>query len=611
MPNPPQSDPIRFGPFELHPASGELFKDGAPLSIQPQPLRLLHLLLSRSGELVTREELRQTLWPDGTTVDFDQGLNYCIRQIRAALGESADEPRYIETLPKRGYRFIAPLTAAAAHPPKPGIGLHLPLAALTIALAIFSVYLLTTKATPPPKLILVRPFVGLGLSPEQAWYSDALTQQLIGEMARTKSIRVLPWSTSLALKSQPASVSDLRRRFGAEAILEGSIRSEGKRWTVVSQLVDTQSESVLWSHRDERETSDLGQFEKDLLTAIASTLKLRFDDGTKSAANRRQLDPETNILYLKAASMKDQLSPNGAAQGAKAYEEVIRRQPDYAPAYAGLANLWATLPFLRKAPPEETLLKAAGLARQAIALDPALAEAHAALAHSYFNLWKWPEAEKEFQTALSLDPDSATTLQLYAVCLATQARFEEALARAESASRLAPTSGLMAYTIALVHFHAGHFDQAIAAARRTIDIDRGFLSARIIMIRAYVMKGMHKEALEVHLESPRSTTDKTTPLWNAHRQAIRGDKKEALATLRKWEQDFGKDVVLPVAYAVALLDCGDIERGFAALHKAVHSHATASIWLKTMPELQRWRTDARYQSALSLLDKETQSGTAL
>ncbi len=478
MPVPHHSGRLHFGPFDFAPTTGELASNGQSTSLQPQPAKLLQILISCAGELVTREELRQHLWPDGTIVDFDQALNYSIRQIRTALGESAGEPVYIETLPKRGYRFIATVTVPPTQIPQPKTRLHLYSLAAALVVLIVGFYLYSSSRKPGP------------LGKPQA------------------------------------------------------------------------------------------------------------------------LDLHTYNLYLKAVSMKDQLSRNGAEQSAKAFEEVIRRAPGYAPAHAGLANTWATFPFLRKTPPKETLNKAAEIARRAIALDPSLAEAHSALAHAYFNLWKWPEAEAEFKHALSLDPNSATTLQLFAICLATRGRFDEALQKAQSAAVLAPTSGLIAYTIATVYFHAGHYDQAIDAGRRTIDLDRGFAGAYNILSRAYAMKGMFQEAIASHAEWVKFGSERAGPLWAAHLQAVSGNKAEAIRMLRQIEKGIQNNAPQPLPYAIALLDCGEIDHGFDALHNSLKAHLVSIIWLKATPELRKWQNDPRYLSAVALLDQETLNASA-
>lgn len=609
---------LRFGPFELDPVSGELFRNDLPLSLQPQPFRVLHLLASRSGELVTREELRQALWADGTTVDFDQGLNYCIRQIRAVLGESAGEPRYIETLPKRGYRFTAqrnetqkiekPKNSISA-PPTPLFALA---TVAAIVLAALGFFLLKPGSTNAPQVILVRPFVGIGLTPDQAWVPDALAQQLIGELARNKKIRVLPWSTSLALKSRPSSAKQIYSEFGAQAILEGSIRRESDRWSVVAQLVDTRADRVLWSHSDHRPGIDIGGLEKSLLLSIAEPLKIQLANLASSGESRRQLDIDTYNLYLQATAMKDQLKPKGAEESAKAFEEVIRRAPSYAPAHAGLANTLITFPFLRATPPLQTLSKASEIARLAISLDPSLPEAHAALAHASFNLWSWNQAESSFKTALSLDPDSATTLQLHALYLITQRRFAEALQSAQAGLKLAPTNGLMAHTVALVHFHAGNYDESIQASQLTLNIDPLRASPHNIKSRALTMKGAFDQALVSNSAFAKvGGGGAIANLWLAYIQARSGKREEAKKILASWQESTKGKGVPPLPFALALLECGDTDRGFDALQKSIEAHLTSAVWMKATPELDKWRNDPRMLSILDYFDKASSNNTAV
>jgi len=340
---------LAFGPFEIDLGTGELLKNGTLVKLQPQPSLVLRLLVSHPGELISREEIKETLWKNETTVEFDQGLNFCIRQIRAALNDDFREPRFIETLPKRGYRFIAPVEVVP--PDGDGLGhaesespIEAPsrqrsrkwwwagAAAAVILLLFFARSAIQFRAA--PKAILVRPLVNLDLPEKDAWFGDALTQQLVATLAETKSLRVVPWSASMALKGQSLGLRELGTRFHVDAILEGSLRRSGDRLQVTMQLVDVASERTLWSDRDERDASDLGKVQDDLLAAIAGTLKLRVTEEAIPPARRRPQDLETYNLYLKAVYLADQFSPEGVSKSVEDLGEVIRRTPGYAPAHA-------------------------------------------------------------------------------------------------------------------------------------------------------------------------------------------------------------------------------------------------------------------------------------
>ena len=614
MLNPGGVEKFAFGSFELRSNTGELLKAGLKLKLQPQPFRLLLLLVSRPGELVTREEIREALWSDGTTVEFDQSLNYGIRQIRAVLGEDAQEPKFIETLPKRGYRFIAPVTPVVREETRPQAApivssrhlgkwwVAMAIAALILVLIYFGGR--TREPAADPSAILVRPFVNLGLPSEDAWFGDALTQQLIGALAETKTVRVVPWSSSLALKGQSASVHELGKRFHVDAILEGSVARSTDRLRVVTQLVDVATDRILWSHQDERGADDLAHMQDDLMNAIASNLRLRLSAAQVPEARRRPQDLGTYNLYLKAVALGDQFSQSGGAESVKDFEEVIRRAPGYAPAYAGLANELAILPFFYPVPAKELLTRAKDAAERAITLDPSLAQAHAARAHSLFNSWDWHGAEREFQTALTLDPDSATTHQLYGLFLGSQGRAEEAIREATRAADLAPTSGLISYALATILLHAGKFDEAIAQSQRTLQLDRGFFQSYQVLARAYMLKGMPAAALRALEQWDRNDPEPGSILWRANELATSGHREQAIRIINHWIESSPQAASPPLALAAALLAAGEKDRALEAVRQSVTLHAPSMVWLKSTPELAALRSEPRFRAAVLMMSPE-------
>ena len=607
---------IRFGSFELYPRTGELLKEGIPLKLPAQPFRVLLLLASRPRELVTREEIKDAVWTDGTTVEFDPGLNFCIRQIRAALKDDARQPKFIETLPKRGYRFIAPVEVAssyetgyrnqAASPPAPQSRRYLRwwFAAASAAILLLTVSL-SGLLHAGPKSILVRPFVSLNLPQEDAWFADVIPQQLVASLAETKSLRIVPWAYSMALNNQTLGARELGARFHVDTILEGSLRRSGDRLQLTMQLVDVATERTLWSFQDERDVRDLGYLRDDLLAAIEGALKLRIAEDAVPAARRPPQDRETYNLYLKALYLADEFSPERVAQGVNDFEEVIRRAPGYAPAYAGLANSLTILPFVEAAPPKDTLARATSAARQAINLDFGLAAAHAALAHSYFNEWDWGSAAKEFQIALNLDPDSATTRQLHALFLASQGRGDEAIREARRAVDLAPTSWLISLSLSQVFLQSGHFDDAIEQARRTLDLYPNFSEAYTNLARAYSMKGRYSEAIETLRQwayyEPRAGS--VQQLWRAQTLARAGQNAEARALILTWRKEsVSRRKGFPMAYVASLLACGDTDGALKALRQSVERHTPSMIWLKTTPELAAIRSDRRFVQVLAQMN---------
>ncbi len=613
---------IRFGSHEFDPVTGELFRDGKNVKLQPQPSRVLSLLLAQPGEVLTRDQLREALWPDGTTVEFDQGLNYCIRQIRSALGESASDPEFVETLPKKGYRFIAtietPLESPSQPPMQPGTEipkiskLPMPLSrrlvagALGLSLLLIAWNWYSGRSRSMPKSILIQALVPLGMTEEDAWYGDAIAQQLIGQLSKTDSIRVLPWSVTAGLRSRKLSAIESARRAGAESVLEGSVRKQDQRLIVSAQLVDAQDERVIWSYRDDRAGDDLGAVQDALSTSMARALRFRIVEGEQPLGRRRPEDPETYNLYLRAVVLGDQFPNSGTAAAKKAFEEVIRRAPGFAPGYAGLANTLVMEPFMTPSAPRENLQHALSLASKAIDLDPAYAEAHAVMAHAYFNAWKWREAEKKFQDALRLDPDSAVALQLYSIYLATQRRFEDAQLHIRRASVLSPTSGLIAFSECIIQYHARNFKEAESACRKTLELDPGRSSAHQVLARAYSMQGMHVEASKSLDNWTQNFRDPVTPkLWRAYYLARAGEIAKAREIVANWESDpLSKGMAPPLAFALAKLALGDRRGGFDALSKAVNSHVAHCVWLKATPELDRYRHDDDYRTLMAKFDAQ-------
>jgi Tfp pilus assembly protein PilF len=339
---------------------------------------------------------------------------------------------------------------------------------------------------------------------------------------------------------------------------------------------------------------------------MARALRFRIVEGERPLGRRRPDDPETYNLYLKAVVLGDQFPTSGTAAAKKAFEEVIRRAPGFAPGYAGLANTLVMEPFMTPSAPRENLQRALGLASKAIDLDPSYAEAHAVMAHAYFNSWKWREAERKFQDALRLDPDSAVALQLYSIYLATQRRFEEALLHIRRASGLSPTSGLIAYSECIIQYHAGNFKEAESVCRKTLELDPGRSSAHQVLARAYSMQGMHAEARRNLDMWTQNFRDPVTPkLWRAYYLARSGEIAKAREILVNWESDpLSKAMAPPLAFALAKLALGDRRGGFDALNKAVDGHVAQCVWLKATPELERYRQGDDYRTLMAKFDAQ-------
>ena len=330
---------------------------------------------------------------------------------------------------------------------------------------------------------------------------------------------------------------------------------------------------------------------------------MRLVDESVPAARRRPADVDTYNLYLKAVSMADQFSRDGVRNAIEKFEEVIRREPGYAPAYAGLANALVIQPYVSETGSRGTERRAKEIAERAIAMDPSLALAHAALAHLYFNEWDAKAAETEFQAALSLDPDVAMTSQLYGIFLASRDRPGEALLQARRAVELAPTSGLISFSLAKVLFHCGRFDESIAQCRRTLEIDRAFHQAKLIVARAYAMKGMSGEAMAALDDWERSERDRSQPLWRAYIVAQGGGRQEALRRIQEWRATDPRSANPPMALAVALFSAGEKDLALDALRRSVERRMPSAVWLRNTPELAGLRADTRFAALVASMDR--------
>ncbi len=630
MLTPEEVERFRFGAFELCPTTGEVLKAGAKIKLQPQPFRLLLLLVSRPGELITREEIRQALWSDGTTVEFDQSLNSCIRQIRAVLGEDVHEPKFIETLPKRGYRFLCSVelirlqpadgtsrnTSALASPDAqmpvvpgskdnararflPGARVRV-VAAFAILVVLISAVCWKYYSGSQSTAILVRPFVNQNVSPENAWFVDAITMRLANALAKAPRVKVTRWSGD-ATKTAP-TIAELRRSFHVDRVLEGSVNLTGGHLDVTMQLVDADTERIVWSHQYSRAAANLGEVQDNVLDSLAKTLTLSVTEADVPRTRRRPKDDETYNLFLDAERMANDATDTSAAAAEK-YKGVIQRAPGFAPAYAGLANVLVTVPFQNQGPIMPKLNEAEATARKAIELDDTLAEAHTALAHCYWQEWKWKASEEEFQRALALDGDLAIAHQLYGLSLVSQGREDEAIKEAMRAVQLHPLSALMNFSLARVYLEAGHFDEAIAQARRTQELSRHHPASYQVLVRAFTLKGLIPEATaalqewEQHIPG---TTMQT--ILRANLLARSGEVPKARALIREWLKVKPPGRRIPSDMAGALAATGDSGGAFDVINEDITRHVLGITWLKSTPELVQLRSDARFTAALARMN---------
>jgi len=629
MEAPPPRPTYRFGDFEFDPASGELHKDGAKVRLQEQPFQILTLLLKRAGEVVTREEVRQALWPGDTFVDFDVGLNSAIKRLRDALSDSADNPRFVETLPRRGYRFVAPIeTSPGPAPPaleaplrpasphdeseaparQAGVRLRSWGAAVAVAAAVLMAGLAATGKWPrlrgqlasvPIRSLAVLPFENLSGDAEQDYFADGMTDSLITSLAQVHALRVISRTSVMQYRRANKALPRIAEELDVDAVVEGTVSRAGDRVRITAQLIQATTDRHLWAQSYEREARDVLSLQREVAAAIAQAVevKLQPDEKVRMTRAPAPVQPEAYEAYLKGRLYWSKRSPETSLKAVAYFQQAIDRDPAYAPAYSGLSDTYRAFDVQGLAPPRECMPKAEEAARKALALDDTLAEAHASLAGVLYRYdWDWRGAEREFQLSLELEPSYAEGHRAYAVYLMTVRRHEEALAEARRARELSPLSLVINTELGMALVRLGRYDEAIEQLRKTLEIDPKFFRAYQTMAMAYEGKGDWPRALETLEKRPGGGQGRTNP-WLGYAYGVTGRRREALEILARLEQRSHEQYVSPQSPAIIHLGLGNTDEAMAWLEKAYDARAFEVLGFSG-PLFDRLSGDARFQDLL-------------
>jgi len=521
------------------------------VKLAPQPFRILALLASRAGEVVTREEIRREVWGEETYVDFERGLNFAISQIRAALEDDAQSPRYIQTLPRRGYRFVAPVETAAEAVPEelpPPAPSRLRLSAwglvalLGISLIVAFVAWRRRDALPtvegPRIMVAVLPFEDLSAGPPQPYWSDALTGELIAQLGRLRPERlgVIARTSVMAYKGARRDVGELGRELGVDYLLEGSVRRSGERVRITAQLVQVRDGTQLWAETYERDRRGALDLQTHVGAEVARALALEL---LPEAADRaRAPDPEAWDVYLQGRYLAHQGGRDDLARSVGLFERAVALDPGFALAHAALADVFHGRVMRGALSPRDGYPRAKAAARQAVALDPGLAEAHAVLAavHFWYD-WDWPAAERSFRRALELNPSLSAAHHDYGFFLIARGRAEEGLEEVEEARRLDPLSPRATIDVGWAYISARRYDDAIAQSRRTLELEPGFPEAEGCLEQARRMKGEGTLDLDRRrarqIEEAVSRGERVGPVQAAGVYAALGDRDRAFSWLDK------------------------------------------------------------------------------
>jgi TolB-like protein/DNA-binding winged helix-turn-helix (wHTH) protein/Tfp pilus assembly protein PilF len=637
---------IRFGPFEWRARHRELYRDGSKLRIRPQPQRVLELLISHAGDIVTREDLRRQIWSAEMFVDFEHGLNTSIKEIRAVLGDSASNPIYIETLPKIGYRFKAPIeaisTLASSSPPvgspppaNPETSSSVPQsfarqdqpstnrapAKLYAALALAAVALLLagialyhwhgSRQIPPPpseiKMVAVLPFENLTGDANQEYLSDGLTEEMITQLGRLDTARfgVIARTSVMHYKHTAQSLPEIGRELGVQYVLEGTVRREKTDLRINAELVQVDTQKRLWSRQYDREFNNLLDLQGEIAQEVSDEIQSTLGDGRKRSPAARALavkptiSPEAYDLYLKGLFFLNKRTVEGFQQAADFFQQAIDKDPNYARAYAGLADTYALMASYGMSSQNELLSKARFSALKALQLDDTLAEAHASLALIAENKDRdWPTAEREYRRAIELQPDYATAHHWYAECLAFQGRFSEAFAEINRARQRDPLSLIIGADYAAILYFSRQYDRSIEEFRRVQLMEPNFPRSYLI-INSLIEKGDYDGALASLKQWAKIPNTETWVLTmrvcvygRAHRMP---EAQQSFDQLLRLNHHLEVD---PVQWMVAYLAMGRKDEAIASLQQAQAANSPYLNALKVDPFFDPLRSDPRFQQVL-------------
>jgi TolB-like protein/DNA-binding winged helix-turn-helix (wHTH) protein/Tfp pilus assembly protein PilF len=637
-----------FGAFEVDIRTGEVRKGARKIKLQEQPFQILAALLERPGELVTREELRQKIWPSDTFVDFDHSVNTAIAKLRHALGDDAETPRLIETLPRRGYRLIVPVDevrarskhaptlrvvgvdgdpvgvqdAASVQEPRGQVsaahrqsalryGVGLAGGTLTaIALVLLGINLggwrdrvLGKSSSAHIRSIAVLPLENLSGDPAQEFFADGMTDALITDLAKIGSLTVISRTSAMQYKATKKVLPQVAQELHVDAIVEGTVVRSGKRVRVDAQLIHAATDRHVWANSYERDQSDIVALQNDVARAIADEIQIKLTPQEQLRLSRaRAVNPEAYEEYLQGRYLLNkQTTWETMAKAAEYFQKAIDKDPNYAAAYAGLADGYALLGYSGGRPPREVWTKAKAMAEKALAIDDNLAEAHSSLAFLlfYYN-WDWPGAEREFKRAIELNPGYAWAHIWYSRYLNAMGRFDEAISEANRAQELDPLSLITNWNVAVVLFFVGQHDRALEKCQRVLEMDPNYERAHQTLGQIYLKKGLYKEAIaEIQTRAQLSKYS----VWDfsllALAHAESGDEAKARKLFAQALREKPKEGdAHEMLFARVYLALGDKEETFKWLEKAYEHRDWQLVQLQVAPPWDSVRSDPRFQDLI-------------
>ena len=599
--SPPNSLLLRFGLFELDLATGELRQDGKVVRLQEQPLQLLSLLVQRPGELVGREEIRQRLWPQDTFVEFDDSVNHAVKKVREALGDSAANPRFIETIPRQGYRFIAPVRVPGrqgiADKPvvlRPARGHRvgwLLLGTVVAAACVVFLVLHSRTHTAPIRSLAVLPLANLSGDATQDYFSDGITESIITDLGKIRGIRVISRTSVMQFKRRDTPLPRIASELGVDALVEGGIVRNGGRVRITAQLVAANPERHLWAASYEGDSNDIIVLQREVAEAVAREIRATLSDTPGFSLSRNTVSPRAFELYLRGRERLNDFNEPGFSQAVDYLNQAIAIDPNYAPAHASLAMAYTQMGFLTILPRAEAAERARQAVVRAVALDDRLAEAHTIQAYAKFLFdWDWKSPDAEFRRSLELNPNSAAAHLLYSNYLTFCGRFDEAIRENRAAIELDPLNPFVNANLGWTYYMAKRNTEGISFMKELQhrNPEYPFLHHHLAVL--YAQQGNCTEAL--------SEANHGQGFDEAYAYALCGKPERVLNLLREAKLEVARGKLDPIYLAWMNAVVGRGNEAFRWLDRALNEHSVQVVFIKVMPEVDQIRSDPRFGDVL-------------
>jgi TolB-like protein len=575
---------IRFGEFEVDLQAGRLFKKGIKVRLREQVFVVLTMLLEHTGEVVTRKQLQRRLWPGDVFVDFDINLNTIIARLREALGDSAEHPRYIETLPKRGYRFLATATECAGSTTIPQLRIRL----------------------------VVLPFLNVGGKPAEEYFSDAMTDELITALCQVapEHLAVIARTTAMHYKHSEKDVARIGRELGVDYVVEGGVRRSDDQVAMNVQLIQTTDQTHIFARSYNAELPDMFSLQTRIAEDIASHIpSISGFIGAGRTSKKPTEDLQAYQLYRQGRHHMYKETPEGLDKAKQYFEEAIARDPRFALAYDALSELYWWTGFFGYLPPRQAYSVGLWAALRAVEIDPTLAETHSLLGQYRVRqkgVYNWPEVRREMIIAMDLDPSSPLVRLRYAISdLLPHGQLDEGISQLERGLEFDPLSWILHIWLSIFLWLARDYARSMREARFTERLDPESYAAQMIIGNVYRESGMFNEAIAAHRRAVELSGGVTQMIGLLGLDMARsGNTAEARMLLQRLHATASQTYVSPTSYAWIHLGLGEIDDAFAWMERSIDEGDAFIIPIKTYPFLDPLRTDPRFPALLHKMSLE-------